>query len=339
VRMASNRQSAAESLLGCMVVWDNHACMPLRPLDESFLPQLERCRQAGITAVTLNVGFGEQSVADHVRMLAQFRHWLGERPQLYRLVDGVEDIFEAKKSGQLAVCFDIEGMNAIEDQLSLIQLYYQLGVRWMLIAYNRPNRAGGGCQEPDEGLTEFGRKAIDEMSRVGMILCCSHTGYRTAREAIDYSPGPVIFSHSNPRALRDHPRNVPDDLMRACAARGGVIGINGIGIFLGENDNSTETLVRHIDYAVQMLGDEHVGIGLDYVYDTKELDEFVAKMRTTFPRTCYEGSPRMVEPERIPAVIEALLAKGYDSTSMSRIFGGNLLRVARQTWKSASSDI
>lgn len=332
--MTSNRRGTAGDLLDRMVVWDNHACMPLRPLDESFLPQLERCRQAGITAVTLNVGFGEQSVADHMRMLAQFRHWLGKRPQLYRLVEDCDDILAAKKSGQLAVCFDIEGMNAIEDQLSLIQLYYQLGVRWMLIAYNRPNRAGGGCHEPDEGLTAFGRKAIDEMSRVGMLLCCSHTGYRTAREAIDYSPGPVIFSHSNPRAIRDHPRNIPDDLMRACAARGGVIGINGIGIFLGANDNSTEALVRHIDYAVQVVGDEHVGIGLDYVYDTKELDEFVERMRATFPKTLgYEGSTRMVEPERIPAVIEALLARGYRSTSVSRIFGGNLLRVARQTWK------
>lgn len=322
------------NLLRGAIVWDNHACMPLRPLDERFLPQLERCRQAGVTAVTLNIGFGEQTLGDHVRMLAHFRHWFGERPRQYRLIERVEDFAAAKQAGQLAVCFDIEGMNAIEDQLSLIQLYYELGVRWMLIAYNKANRAGGGCQEPDRGLTEFGRRVIEEMARVGMVLCCSHTGYRTAREAIDHSPGPVIFSHSNPRALRDHPRNIPDDLMRACAARGGVIGINGIGIFMGANDNSTEALVRSIDYAVQLVGDDHVGIGLDYVYDSAELDEWVQKMGSTFPKSLgYEGPVKMVEPERLPLVVEALMAKGYDAASLSKILGGNLLRVARQTWK------
>jgi membrane dipeptidase len=333
-QMASSASNATADLLRSTVVWDNHACMPLRPLDQRFLPQLERCRQAGVTVVTLNVGFGEQTLADHVRMLAHFRHWLGERPQQYRIAESVEDITAAKRAGELAVCFDIEGMNAIEDQLSLIELYYDLGVRWMLIAYNKANRAGGGCQDPDEGLTEFGRRAIDEMARVGMVLCCSHTGYRTAREAIDHSPGPIIFSHSNPRALRDHPRNIPDDLMRACAARGGVIGINGIGIFLGANDNSTETMIRHIDYAVQLVGDSHVGIGLDYVYDSAELDEYVQKMGATFPKSLgYESGVSMVEPERLPNVIEALMAKGYSAASVSKIIGGNLLRIARATWK------
>jgi membrane dipeptidase len=326
--------SAAAEVLRTAVVWDNHACMPLRPLDESFLPQLERCRRSGFTTVTLNVGFGENTPVDHLRMLAQFRHWLAARPEQYRIVRTVDDITAVKKTGQLAVCFDIEGMNAIGDQLSLIRLYYDLGVRWMLIAYNRNNRAGGGCQDQDGGLTEFGRQVIDEMARVGMMLCCSHTGYRTVREAIDYSSNPVIFSHSNPRALKDHPRNVPDDLLRACAARGGVVGINGIGIFLGENDNSTEAMVRHIDYAVQLLGDEHVGLSLDYCFDSAELDEFVANNPTTFPPAMgYDRGLKMVEPERLPALIDALMSKGYGAESLSRILGGNFLRVARQVWK------
>ncbi|HEX4267187.1 MAG TPA: membrane dipeptidase [Steroidobacteraceae bacterium] len=321
-------------LLDKAIVWDSHACMPLRPMDDSFLPQLERCRKSGFNVVSLNVGFGDQTLADHVRMLAQFRHWLAARPQEYRLVKGVEDILAAKQGGQLAVCFDIEGMNAIEEQLSLIQLYYDLGVRWMLVAYNRVNRAGAGCQEAaDGGLTDFGRRAIEEMARVGMVLCCSHTGYRTARQAIDHSPRPVIFSHSNPRALRDHPRNIPDDLIRACAARGGVIGINGLGVFLGANDNSTEALVRHIDYVTQLVGDEHVALGLDYVYDTVELDEYLEKMRASFPKSLgYERGLKMVEPERLPRIIEALLAKGYGEATLVKILGGNLLRVARETW-------
>jgi membrane dipeptidase len=142
---------------------------------------------------------------------------------------------------------DIEGAKAIDDQVSLIQFYYDLGVRWMLIAYNRANLAGGGCLEEDTGLTEFGAQAIDEMARVGMVTCCSHTGERTSLEVIEHSKSPVIFSHSNPRALLDHPRNIRDHVIRACAAKGRLIGINGVGVFLGPNDTRSEMVARHID--------------------------------------------------------------------------------------------
>jgi membrane dipeptidase len=268
-------------------------------------------------------------------MLAHFRHWLGTRGDCYRVVKTPADILAAKENGQLGICFDIEGMNALDDQLSLIQLYYDLGVRWMLIAYNKNNRAGGGCHDEDAGLTAFGRQAIEEMARVGMVLCCSHAGYRTAREAIEFSPGPVIFSHSNPRALWNHPRNISDELIRACAARGGVIGISGIGIFLGSNDNATDTLVRHIDHVVQSVGDDHVALGLDYVFDLKELDEYLETMKATFPSTTYQPAMgmKMVEPERLPRLVEAMMTRGYSTVSLGKILGGNWLRIAQTVWK------
>src|SRR3546814_14221284 len=110
----------------------------------------------------------------------------------------------------------------------------------MLLAYNRNHRRGGGCQDEDIGLTAQGRRVLDEMKRVGMVLCCTHTGERTVREATEYMEQPVIFSHSNPRVIHDHPRNITDEQIRACAATGGVINISGIGIFLGNNDNRSE---------------------------------------------------------------------------------------------------
>ena len=125
----------------------------------------------------------------------------------------------------------------------------------MLLVYNRRNLAGSGCHDPeDEGLTDLGRAILAEMDRVGMVKCCSHTGYRTAREILDSTDRPVIFSHSNPRALRDHPRNIPDDLIRACAATGGVVGINGVGLFLGTGPPTAEVIVRNIDYVAQLVG-------------------------------------------------------------------------------------
>src|SRR5262249_39233052 len=148
---------------------------------------------------------------------------------------------QAKREGRLAVFFDVEGGIPVQDDPEVVARLYALGVRWLLLAYNRNNRLGGGCQDEDPGLTAQGRRVLDVMKRVGMVLCCTHTGARTAREAMEYMEQPVIFSHSNPRAVHDHPRNITDDLIRRCAATGGVIDLNGIGMFLGRNDNTTPT--------------------------------------------------------------------------------------------------
>lgn len=330
----------ARSLIETNLVWDNHGCMPLRPFDETFLPQLELYRSSGVDVVMLNIGFGEQGVEEHIRVIAHFRRWLLARSDHYLLIETVDDIALARATGRLAVGFDIEGANAIADQISLISTFYDLGVRWMLMAYNRNNRVGGGCQDDDAGLTPFGYQVIDEMARVGMVACCTHTGYRTTRDVMGYSRNPVIFSHSNPRAQHDHPRNLPDDLITACAATGGVVCINGIGIFLGANDNSTETYFRHMDHAVQLVGPEHVGIGLDYVFDMAELDEYLKKMKGTFPPGLgYEvgGGLKCVSPAQIAELVELQLKAGYREADIVKILGTNLLRVAQQVWRPVST--
>ncbi|MEI8326127.1 MAG: membrane dipeptidase, partial [Betaproteobacteria bacterium] len=299
----------ARALLRESLVWDNHGCMPVqRPHDTSFLPQLSRYREVGVDVVMLNVGFGDMGIEDHIRTLASLRHWIKARPSEYVLIDSVDDIALAQSTGRLAVGFDIEGGNAIADQISLVQLYYDLGVRWMLLTYNRNNRLGGGCQDQDTGLTDFGREVIAEMERVGMLLCCSHTGHRTVREVFAAATRPVIFSHSNPSAVHAHPRNIPDDLIRACAATGGLVGINGIGTFLGGNDNQTEAFARHIDHVVQLVGPQHVALGLDYVFDAGELDDYLARMAHAFPSDLgYHKGVRMVAPEQLEGIVQTLL--------------------------------
>jgi membrane dipeptidase len=316
------------------LVWDNHGCMPLRPFDESFLPQLDRYRRSHVDVVSLNIGFGEQGIEQHVRMIAHFRRWLAMHADQYVLVQQVSDIEQARRENKLGVCFDMEGACGIGDQASLIGLYYDLGVRWMLMAYNRRNLVGCGCHDDeDTGLTRFGREVLDEMARVGMVACCTHTGWRTAMDVMEYSPNPVIFSHSNPDAFKHHPRNIPDDIMRACAATGGTIGINGVGLFLGDNDIETETIVRHIDYAVQLVGAEHVALGLDYVFDMGELEDYLRTQRHTFPAGDYEVIPKFAAPEQIPGIAEALLRRGYSESDLAKIMGGNLLRIANNVWK------
>jgi membrane dipeptidase len=135
--------------------------------------------------------------------------------------------------------------------------------------------------------------------------------------------------------MRDHPRNIPDDLIQACARGGGVVGVNGFGLFLGAfDDNSTETLVRHIDYLTSLVGAEHVGLGLDYVFDSKEMDDDILARPDIFPpEKGYRAGLAMIEPERIPAIAEALLKRGYGDADVQGILGHNNLRVARQVWR------
>jgi membrane dipeptidase len=328
-------RSNASTLLRDSIVWDNHGCMPVgRPHDTSFLPQLQRYRAAGVSAVMLNVGFGDMGIEEHVCTLASMRRWIKARPDQYLLLNTADDVDLAHATGRLAVGFDIEGANAVGEQPSLVSLYYDLGVRWMLLAYNNNNRVGGGCQDHDIGLTVFGREVIAEMERVGMQVCCSHTGHRTVRDVFAVATRPVIFSHSNPSALHPHPRNIPDELIRACAATGGVVGINGIGSFLGQNDNSSETFARHVDHVAQLVGTQHVALGLDYVFDTREMDDYLTKMAHTFPAELgYEKGVRMVAPEQLEGIVEALQNRGYGDADLRAVLGGNLMRLARTVWK------
>jgi membrane dipeptidase len=322
-----------QDVLGSSLLWDNHACMPLRPTDQSFLPQLARHRAAGASVVMLNVSCDCEPQRPF-EMIESIRSWLAPRSDEYIIGSGVADIERAQREGKLAVFFDVEGGIPVEDDPGIVARLYALGVRWMLLAYNRNNKLGGGCQDEDSGLTAQGRRVLDAMRDAGMVLCCTHTGERTVREAMAYMQRPVIFSHSNPRAMHEHPRNITDEMIRACAATGGVININGIGIFLGHNDNTTETYVRHVRYVADLVGAEHVGIGLDYVFDNQELDDYVTSNPTTFPPELgYAAGIRMVEPERIPAIVDALLASGWSDAEVKGFAGANNLRVARAVWK------
>lgn len=324
---------AGRALLARHFVWDNHSCLPLRPGDETFIAQLCRMRDTGVSAVTLNIGFGELGPEQHLRVLAWFRDWLSRHDDAYLIVRRAADLDIAAATGRLAILFDIEGARAIDDQPSLIPLYRELGVIWMLIAYNRANLAGSGCyDEQDTGLTAFGRTMIAEMNRVGMMVCVSHTGERTAFDAFDASSRPVIVSHSNCRAVFDHPRNVSDDLIRRCAAQGGVVGINGLGDFLAPaGADLVAAAVAHIDHAVQLVGPAHVGISLDYVWDQGELKEFLATMPELFPHGLPDPLP-LIAPEGWPAIVDGLIARGYGEADLAMLVGGAWRRAAEANW-------
>jgi membrane dipeptidase len=317
------------------IVWDNHACLPFSDT-EQWLPGIERYRRAGVDVVTINIGDSHVPLEVLIRTAASIRHYVQKHADRYALGLTTRDIRAAKAAGRLAVCLDVEGVYALGEQLSLVEFLYQIGVRWMLLVYNRRNLAGGGCHDPeDDGLTDLGRAMLREMDRVGMIKCCSHAGYRTAREIIDSSDRPVIFSHSNPRRLREHPRNIPDELIRACAATNGVVGINGVGLFLSNGAPTAEAVVHNIDYVSQLIGSEHVALGLDYMFKGSGVEEPGRKSRELWPAEWgYRAGMEFLGPESIPEIAEGLTGLGYSPAAISGILGENLMRVAEAVWKS-----
>ncbi len=315
------------------IIWDNHACLPFRDT-ERWLPDIARYRKAGADAVTINIGDSNVPLEVLTRMAAAIRHYIQQHPEDYVLGLTVADLRAAQAAGKLAVCLDIEGVHSFGEQHSLVEFFHEIGVRWMLLVYNRRNLAGSGCHDAeDQGLTAFGRRILAEMDRVGMVKCCSHTGYRTAREILDSTDRPVIFSHSNARRLHDHPRNIPDDLIRACAATGGVVGINGIGLFLGAAQPGAADVARHIDYVAQLVGAAHVALALDYMFDSGELQEpGRASSEIWPPEWGYGSGLGCLAPEAIPEIAAELSRLGYPDEALQGVLGENLMRVAATVW-------
>ncbi len=325
--------SAAEKLHSDTLVWDAHAGFAYEP--DVDLNDLKRWHSAGVDFLSVNVGFDVppwNGLA--IDALSSYRRQIRERPDLLMLAGTVDDVRRAKREGKLAVAFDLEGMDALNGDIGMVEIFYRLGVRQMLFAYNRNNLAGGGCHDKDVGLTDFGREVVREMNRLGMIVDCSHCAFRTTMEAIELSRDPVIFSHSNSRVLRDHERNIRNEQAKACAASGGLIGVTGVGLFIGPQGAKVEDLVRHVDHFVELVGPEHVGIGLDIVLRVSNLTEILGDKRLYWPATQYppEGTD-FIMPEAYPTLTELLLARGYSEGDVRGIIGGNFLRLAEKIWK------
>ena len=331
--MTDLHTSKAAELHRASVIWDAHACLPLRPGQD--MSALERHRAAGASFVSVNVGMDFNPLSQVVRVIAGYRAWIAAHADGFLLAGTVADVGRAKRDGKLAVAFDLEGSAMLEDDLAMLSLFRDLGVRQIHLAYNRNNSIAGGCHDVDVPLSPLGRLTVREINATGLIMDCSHSGFRTSMEIMEISERPVVFSHSNVRALKEHPRNITDVQIEACARTGGVIALSGIGIFLGENDIRTETLLRHVDYLAERVGTRHIGLGLDYVFDSGHDDLPPGENHEHWWPKAHGYDPQtmaIVPPERLPEITDALLCHGFADDDVAGIMGVNFQRVAEETW-------
>lgn len=315
------------------LVWDAHA--GLFPAPDMDLNVLEHWKNHEVDYLSINVGFDVMSKDETMSVLAAYRNWMLEHSDRYLLASKFSDIEEAKQSGRLAISFDIEGMNALGGDASMVEVYHSLGVRQMLFAYNLTNEAAGGCHDTDIELTSFGIDVLAEMNRVGMIVDASHTSYLTSMDLIERSRTPVVFSHSNPTSVWPHQRNITDDQIKACAAKGGVIGLNGLAIFLGDNDTRSETLLCHLLRLIDIAGPEHVGLGFDYTPDMTIDIGAILRARPDYWPAGQQYDTRNIGhagPSKIPDLIDGMQVNGFSESEIVGVLGENFARIAKQSW-------
>ena len=251
----------------------------------------------------------------------------------------VADIERAHATGRIAMIACIEGAAPIENELDRLDILYGLGVRMIGVAYSESNQLGGGIRDPgDGGLTDFGCRAVTRMNRLGMAIDLSHTGDLTALQTCELSSAPVFLSHSGARALYPEKKLKTDELLRAVAATGGVIGIEASPntTALADTAQSLETVMAHAAYCIDLMGIDHVAFGPDTFFgDHVELHRrYAANLNTG-------DEPDFVEidhvagyenPSEFPNVLRWLVAHGYDDEQIGKLAGGNIVRALRDVW-------
>ncbi|KQU36208.1 MULTISPECIES: dipeptidase [unclassified Rhodococcus (in: high G+C Gram-positive bacteria)] len=315
-------------------LWEQHTCLPLYA--DTDITELARY-EAG-SYLSVNVGYSPHTKASATELATT---WSARA-----LADGrflparsVADIDEARRRGLRALAFDLEDSAPLDGDLDNVRYFVELGVRSMLPTYNHANAAGCGCLDAvDTGLTAHGRDLIRAMNEAGMAADGSHCSRRTGLDIAATTSRPMIYSHSNFAALWEHPRNITDEQARACADTGGVVGINGVGIFLGVNEperraDRVRAMADHVEYGVDLVGIDHIGVGSDYSFDHEDFNTELALHPEAFSEeyTRY-GALQWVPPEDTHTLPAVLAERGWDESAVAAVFGGNFRRVADAVW-------
>jgi membrane dipeptidase len=308
-------------------------------------------KASGVTAVNLTVGAignGPNVYEDTVAGIALAEREIQLNPGVFMKVLRADDLRVAKTSGKLGLIYGFQDASMLGSNLERLEHFYHLGVRIVQPTYNQRNLLGDGCLEKaDAGLSAFGRQVVERIGELGILLDLSHCGQRTSKEAIAMAKTPPAFTHSGCRALVDVPRNRTDEELRAVADKGGVTGVYFMPFLRQSGQPMGEDVVRHIEHAVRVCGEDHVGVGTDGGISTIELTDDYRKMHREFveerTKNGYAAPGEAVDvfnfaldlnsPRRLETLADMLLQRGHGEARVEKILGGNFARLFKDVWK------
>lgn len=303
----------------------------------------DKARAGGVTALNHTVTIPDVDLEVALNQINLFRRWLDDHQDKGLLCTTVADIYEAKTSAREAIILGPQDSLFLGTQLSRLGTFYDLGVRILQLTYQKRNWVGDGCGEPNPaGLSSFGKALVREMDEMGVLVDLSHCSAPTSYDAIETARGPVVLTHAHPNAVTPHLRAKDDNLLKAIADAGGVVGVTALSAFnrleRGVRPGLAE-VIHHIDYLVNLIGEDHVGIGMDYdETNTPEKHAAdIARNPELEPNPEFAWDDRRVrhlsDSDQMGNITLALLTLGYSDETITKILGTNFLRVFKQVWR------
>jgi len=284
-----------------------------------FHTDIQRLRQGRVGAQFWSVYIPFEASAEgaakvQLEQIDIARQIVAKYPDVFELALTASDVERIFGSGKIASMLGMEGGHAIENSLGSLRAFYDLGARYMTLTHNGTLDWVDAANDEHRhgGLTRFGEEVVREMNRMGMLVDLSHTSPETMNDALDVSEAPVIWSHADTKGLRDHPRNVPDQVLRRLPANGGVVMVTFVPSFLTDRDQATiADVANHIEHVVELAGIDHVGIGSDF--------------------DGIDSTPVGLEDvSTYPVLFAELSRRGWSEEDLSKLAGENLLRAWRQ---------
>lgn len=306
-------------------------------------------RKAGVTCISFTIN--EHDVASTVTNISRVDRIIDKLRTALIKATCAEDIRKAKKEGKHAILYNFQNTTPLgggadwDRELDKLDLYYGLGVRIIQLTYNLRNFVGDGCTERFEsGLSYFGVDVVERMNKLGILVDTGHCGYQTTLDAIEVSKTPVIASHTGCRGVYDYPRNKTDEELQAIAEKGGYVGIYAFDGFLAKEGGTIKDFLDHIDYALNLIGVDHVGIGTDAFIHPKMPERLLKKMDQDESRWMGFWVQDWIETQALTVtLVEArvgslawmnwpyftvgLVSRGYSDQEIQKIIGNNFLKI------------
>jgi membrane dipeptidase len=333
-------------------LWDPVGSDPTAPDYAPLSPRdFADIKKSGVTAVNYTVSEDGSNAPDRfertIGNIAAAERELAAHPDLFVKILRGRDLGVAKTSGRLGLIYGFQDTNALDGDLKRLTLFHNLGVRIAQPTCNRRTLMGDGCLEPaDGGLSELGRQFIAELNRLQILLDLSHAGPRTIAEGISACRGPMAITHTGCRALADLPRNVADRELRALADKGGVVGIYFMPFLRESGQPHAQDVIRHLEYAVSVCGEDHVGVGTDGSISGKEINDAFREAHRQFIESRRQAGiaapgespdvfnlvPEYNDPRRFKTLADNLAGRGWSDSRIEKILGGNFARLFTTVW-------